>query len=246
MVATMIEQAMRIEIEERMGKSSKMEALGQLAAGVSHDFSNVLQGISLEGEKLLTVANDSAQVALGAREIMRHTDRGARLVRQLLAFGKPSKDTAVRADARATLVELTPILETLLRDPWFFELETPDAPIFTALDRTEFEQIVMNLVVNARDSMPAGGRIHVRLSAEAEGTSACLLSVSDHGTGINPATRDRIFEPFFTTKPPESGTGLGLSIVRRVVERVRGEIEIDSEIGKGSTFRIRIPCVSSS
>jgi signal transduction histidine kinase len=241
MISSMIEQAMRLDAEERASKNSKMECLGQLAAGVAHDFSNVLQGISLEAEKLTLVARDPEHVEVGVREIMRHMDRGARLVRQLLAFGKTAGtvNPTQGSDACQSLQELVPVLQSLLRDPWSIDVVLPETAMFITADRSEFEQIVMNLVVNARDAMPAGGSVLLELRGD-DG-AFCELVVRDQGVGISAQARERIFEPFFTTKPPESGTGLGLAIVRRVVDRVRGSIAVDSEPGKGATFTIRIP-----
>jgi two-component system, cell cycle sensor histidine kinase and response regulator CckA len=241
MISSMIEQAMRIDAEERASNNSKMEGLGQLAAGVAHDFSNVLQGISLEAEKLMLVAREPEQVEVGVQEIMRHMDRGSRLVRQLLAFGKTAglASPAQGADACQSLQELVPVLQSLLRYPWAIEVVLPEKATLVTADRSEFEQIVMNLVVNARDAMPAGGNVFLELR-EGDATF-CELVVRDQGVGISAQARERIFEPFFTTKPPESGTGLGLAIVRRVVDRVRGSILLDSEPGKGATFTVRLP-----
>ncbi len=243
MLGAMVEQAERIEAEERLSRTSRIEALGQLAAGVAHDFNNVLLGVSLEAEQLARGSEEPAAVRLSSAEIMRHADRGTRLVRQLLTFARSAPSQVVgspRCDAVWVLQDMQALLRTLLTGPWDVTVELPPGELSVALDRTELEQIVMNLVANARDAMPAGGNVTLSLALHPSGHDV-ELAVTDTGSGIAAAARSRIFDPFFTTKPPDSGSGLGLSIVFRIVERAQGSIAVQSTEGVGTTFRIRIP-----
>lgn len=243
MLGAMVEQAQRIEAEERLSRTSRIEALGQLAAGVAHDFNNVLLGVSLEAEQLTRGADDPDAVRLSSAEIVRHADRGTRLVRQLLNFARSAPSQVAgspRCDAVWVLQEMQSLLRTLLTGPWDVTVDVAPVELLVALDRTELEQIVMNLVANARDAMPAGGKVALTLAPHPSGRDV-ELTVADTGSGIAEAARARIFDPFFTTKPPDSGSGLGLSIVFRIVERAQGEIAVESTEGVGTTFHIRLP-----
>ena len=248
----------RRALEEQLRQSQKLEAIGRLAGGVAHDFNNILMSIMGAADLLLMqmAPNDSARDE--ATEIKLSVDRGAGLTRQLLAF---SRRQAVRP-RRFALGDIVRGMETMLRrliGPEIdFEIICAPEPLMVLADSGQTEQVVLNLVVNARDAMPQGGRVTVRVEevdvdeaaavALVEGKAGryARLSVSDTGTGIDEQTRAKLFEPFFTTKEQGKGTGLGLSIVYGIVKQSGGYITVASEPGKGATFLIYLPIVEAA
>jgi PAS domain S-box-containing protein len=243
----------RRALEERLRQSQKLEAIGRLAGGVAHDFNNILMSILGSADLLLMqqAPDDPARAETG--EIKRSVQRGAGLTRQLLAFSR-------RQAASQRLVALDDVIggmDTLLRrliGPEIeFEIVRQPAPTMVVADPAQIEQVVLNLVINARDAMPQGGRLTVKLDevrleddslfAQAEGGSGryARLSVSDTGIGIDEQTRAKLFEPFFTTKEHGKGTGLGLSIVYGIVKQSGGHITVASEPGRGATFSVYLP-----
>ena len=247
----------RRALEEQLRQSQKLEALGRLAGGVAHDFNNILMSIMGAADLLLMqlAPDDSARDE--AAEIKQSVDRGAGLTRQLLAF---SRRQAVRSRMFA-LGDIVRGMDTMLRrliGPEIdFEIICAPEPLMVVADSGQTEQVVLNLVVNARDAMPQGGRVTVRVEevdvddaaavALVEGKAGryARLSVSDTGTGIDEQTRAKLFEPFFTTKEQGKGTGLGLSIVYGIVKQSGGYITVASEPGKGATFLIYLPIVTA-
>jgi PAS domain S-box-containing protein len=245
----------RRALEEQLRQSQKLEAIGRLAGGVAHDFNNILMSIMGAADLLLMqlAPNDSARDE--ATEIKQSVDRGAGLTRQLLAF---SRRQAVRPRVFA-LGDIVRGMDTMLRrliGPEIdFEIICAAEPLMVVADSGQTEQVVLNLVVNARDAMPEGGRVTVRVEevdvdlddptalALVEGKAGryAQLSVSDTGTGIDEQTRAKLFEPFFTTKEQGKGTGLGLSIVYGIVKQSGGYITVVSEPGEGATFFIYLP-----
>jgi PAS domain S-box-containing protein len=225
-------------LEERLRHAAKLEVLGHLSAGIAHDFNNLLTVIrgSTDLLGLLTESHPSAPALVG--EIRTATERASRLIRQLLTFGRPGTATRQVLDLNRVVAELTEILRRTAGPTIRSEVETTAAPLWVEADRSELEQVVMNLVVNARDAMPAGGRLRVRLTRAGD---RAALEVSDTGSGIPDEVRARIFEPFFTTKGPDKGTGLGLATVHRVVHGSGGTIAVDSARGVGTTFRVELP-----
>ena len=263
LLATMFEQADRISAEEALRNASaqsadaqRMEALGRLAANVAHDFNALLQIISLQAERIKKAPPPSGgqtpgqptSVVDGAREIEAACDQGRRLAGQLLAFAKEGPFVRERVDLSSLITDMEPLLRSLLHSPWSLDIVLPEntkLPLYVTMERSQLEQVVMNLVSNARDAMPAGGHATITVSKE-EGTNSsggavCILEVGDRGLGMDAELQRRVFEPFFTTKPPGKGTGLGLSIVYGIVERCGGSIDIQSSRGQGSTFRLRLP-----
>jgi PAS domain S-box-containing protein len=246
----------RRALEEQLRQSQKLEAIGRLAAGVAHDFNNILMSVMGAADLLLMQlkADDAARDE--AVEIKRAVERGAGLTRQLLAFSR-------RQSTRPRLFALGDVvggMETMVRRLMGPEVElafvTAPDPVHVVADSGQIEQVVLNLVVNARDAMPEGGRITVRVDQIEldEGAAAALvdgtagryarLSVVDTGMGIDEQTRAKLFEPFFTTKPQGKGTGLGLSIVYGIVTQNGGYITVTSEPGRGATFVIHLPLAS--
>ena len=248
----------RRALEERVRQSQKLEAIGRLAGGVAHDFNNILMSIMGSADLMMMDFKPDDPAMGEATEIRESVRRGAALTRQLLAFSR-------RQATSPRLFELNDILggmDTMLRRLMGPEIELvvarSPAPAPVRADPAQIEQVVLNLVVNARDAMPEGGRLTVKVEeidvgensdaiADVEGRAGryARLSVSDTGTGIDEKTRARLFEPFFTTKEPEKGTGLGLSIVYGIVKQSGGHISVVSEPGHGATFLIYLPSAAA-
>jgi len=242
-------------LEEQLRQSQKLEAIGRLAGGVAHDFNNILMSIMGAADLLLMQLGRNDAAIDEANEIKESVNRGAGLTRQLLAFSR-------RQATRSQLFELGVVvrgMDTMLRRLMGPEIDllivSPNEPVHVVADSGQIQQVVLNLVVNARDAMPGGGRITVRVEeidldevaasalVEAQPGRYARLSVADTGTGIDEKTRARLFEPFFTTKEQGKGTGLGLSIVYGIVKQSGGYITVASELGRGSTFLIYLPLV---
>ena len=241
-------------LEEQFRQSQKMEAIGQLAGGVAHDFNNILTVIQghaslLTQQKLDETAEKSAQ------QIVQAASRAAGLTRQLLTFGRRQLIQPKRLDMNKIVGNLTNMLGRLLGEDIALQLNYCQSTPVVEADVGMMEQILLNLAVNARDAMPKGGQLAIRITgvdldekyaankpAARPGSFVCI-SVSDTGLGIAPENLPRIFEPFFTTKEVGKGTGLGLATVYGIVKQHQGWTEVESHIGKGTTFRIFIPRV---
>ena len=247
----------RRALEEQLRQSQKLEAIGRLAGGVAHDFNNILMSIMGAADLLLMQLAPGDAARDEAMEVKQSVDRGAGLTRQLLAFSR-RQATRSRRFALADVVRgMDTMLRRLIGPEIDFEIVVPARPLVVVADSGQIEQCVMNLVVNARDAMPDGGRVTVRLDEVElgeDGTPAfadsrpghyARLSVADTGTGMDEATRAKLFEPFFTTKEQGKGTGLGLSIVYGIVKQSGGYITVTSEPGRGSTFFIYLPIATA-
>jgi PAS domain S-box-containing protein len=236
-------------LEERLHHGQKMQAIGQLAGGVAHDFNNLLTAIIGYADWLeRDMAGDPR--ADQVHEIQRAAERAADLTRQLLAFSRRQVVQATSIDLSRLVQELLPMLRRLIGS----RIEIVDATSALASpvvgDRSQVEQVIVNLVLNARDAMPNGGRVSIRTTDMQFGDdmgrtglhgSHVLLEVADTGVGMDAETRRRAFEPFFTTKEVGSGTGLGLATVYGIVQQMGGLIEVDSELSRGTTFRLYLP-----
>ncbi len=230
-------------LEEQLRQAQKMEAVGLLAGGVAHDFNNVLQAM-LSHVQLLRNASTSTERALAvAQELEQQVLRGASLTRQLLLFSRRESAKPEPLDLNEVVHGAVRMLRRLVRENVAFEVELAPARLPVRADRGQLEQVLMNLVVNASDAMPEGGALTIRTGAE--GHERVWLAVEDTGHGIPEELVGRIFEPFFTTKKAERGTGLGLSVVHGIVSQHRGRIEVESASGRGSTFRVSLPCAAS-
>jgi PAS domain S-box-containing protein len=241
----------RRNLEDRLRQGQKMEAIGQLAGGVAHDFNNLLTAILGYADWLdRDLAGDPRRPQVS--EIQRAAERAADLTRQLLAFSRRQTLQLASVDLSRLVHEVAPMLRRLIGEP----IEVADAAVSSGQvhgDRSQLEQVVLNLAVNARDAMPDGGRLtirtdDVRVTAD-DGTvppgSYVRLEVQDTGTGMSAETRQRAFEPFFTTKEVGRGTGLGLSTVYGIVQQMNGLIEVESEIDRGTTFRLYFPTATA-
>jgi len=243
----------RRQLEEQLRQSQKLEAIGRLASGVAHDFNNILMSIMGSADLLLMGVGDDDPSRAEASEIKHSVQRGAGLTRQLLAFSRRQPSSPRLIALGDVIGGMDTMLLRLIGPEIEFELIRPATPVMVLADPAQLEQVVLNLVINARDAMPAGGRLTVRLDeleldqsrafAHVEGKAGAYarLSVADTGTGIDEAARARLFEPFFTTKEQGKGTGLGLSIVYGIVKQSGGYITVHSEAGRGATFLIHLP-----
>jgi PAS domain S-box-containing protein len=241
------------QLEEQYRQSQKMEAVGQLAAGVAHDFNNILTIILGFSELILNNMPASDPGHEQMEEIRRAGERAAALTRQLLAFGRKQILAPVVLDLNTLLTEIEKMLRRLIGAD--VELITTFQPDLgrVKVDPGQVEQIVVNLVINACDAMPTGGRLTVqtcntvlselqaRQHPELAPGPFTLLEVTDTGSGMDDATKARAFEPFFTTKEVGKGTGLGLATVFGIIKQSGGFIEVESELGSGSTFRAYLP-----
>ena len=240
-------------LAEQLVQAQKVEAIGQLAGGIAHDFNNLLTAITGYAELLLHRLGDNHRFAKELSEILRASERATRLTGKLLAFSRRQPLDPRTLDLNALLIELDHLLRRLIGERIQLELSLASGPVLVRAEPTQLEQVVMNLVVNARDAMPEGGLIRIatgRRRVEAGGRAALAglkageyveLSVSDTGTGMDAETRRRLFEPFFTTKPVGQGTGLGLAMAYGIVQQTGGTIQVESEPGRGSTFRVLLP-----
>jgi PAS domain S-box-containing protein len=246
------EQALR-SAEEQLRHSQKLEAVGRLAGGVAHSFNNLLAAIALHAELLLE-ARGSGEEQRHAMEIQKAGERAAALARQLLAFGRKQVLQPRALDVSREIAAMTPMLRRLIGE--HIELETRlDAECgWIHGDLGQLEQVILNLVVNARDAMPDGGRLRIETSrAEAQDLNGHFrplapgpyvrIEVSDSGTGMDEEVRSRLFEPFFTTKDRDKGSGLGLATVYGIVQQSGGDVVVESAPGQGSSFLLYLPAV---
>ena len=246
------------EREDQLRQAQKMEAIGRLAGGVAHDFNNLLTAIIGYTDVIVERLPQDDQTRSDVGEIRKAADRAAALTRQLLAFGRKQFLHPEVLDLNETATELMQMLPRVIGE----HIQTvarlaPNLPRVTA-DRSQMEQVLVNLVLNARDAMPAGGTITIETSnveltparVGAEGLTLqpgpyVLLSVADTGTGMDAKTRAQAFEPFFTTKPKGKGTGLGLATVYGIVDQSGGGISMQTALGHGTTVCIYLPAVAA-
>lgn len=231
------------ELHRELEQARRVEALGRMAGGIAHDFNNLLGVIRGYAELLLLYPPDSDGLANALEEIVRAADRGARLTSQLLAYGRRQVLRPQTVDLSATLASMEEMLRRLLGEGIVLGIRVP-ASIWVKVDPSRFEQVVMNLVANARDAMPGGGTLTIEVDPPAPGDDASesvALRFSDTGEGMTPEVLAHVFEPFFTTKKAEKGTGLGLATVYGVVIQSGGAIAVRSAPGRGTTFEITLP-----
>jgi two-component system cell cycle sensor histidine kinase/response regulator CckA len=252
-VVTFLDVSERRELEDRLRHAQKMEAIGQLAGGVAHDFNNILAVILMQAGFMQQNAQLESRMQDSVGEICSAAERAAHLTRQLLLFSR--KQTMEMRDYELNKIvrNLTKMLERILGEDIAIQFKWSSERLFIKADAGMVDQIIMNLVVNARDAMPKGGQLIIETSAkeidelmaaqmpEARIGSFVCLSVSDTGCGIAPENLLRIFEPFFTTKDVGKGTGLGLATVFGIVQEHGGWIHVESRLGLCTAFRIYLP-----
>lgn len=243
----------RLNLEAQLRQSQKMESIGQLAAGVAHDFNNMLTVI--QGHSGMVMANTDLAPALldSAQAIYFAAERAATLTRQLLLFSRKNVMQPKALDLRNVVGDLSKMLKRLLGETVALQFNPPAELPLVAADAGMLEQVIVNLAVNARDAMPKGGTLTIRttpvtlneafvqMHPQARPGAFVCLEVNDTGCGMDMATMARIFEPFFTTKEVGKGTGLGLATVYGIVKQHEGWVEVSSEVGKGTTFIVYLP-----
>jgi two-component system, cell cycle sensor histidine kinase and response regulator CckA len=247
----------RNRLEAQLAQARKMEAIGILAGGVAHDFNNLLSIIVTYTSFALDALKPGDVLRADIQQVAKAGERAVGLTRQLLAFSRQQILQPRTIDLNATIVGIEPMLRRLLPESIEISLVTEAALGNVSADPGQLEQVIMNLVVNARDAMPGGGELTIEtanvaklapLSEQAGQKPGAYvkLVISDTGSGIDAAAREHIFEPFFTTKEVGKGTGLGLSTVLGIVEQSGGYLEVRSELGKGTSFDIFLPRVDNS
>jgi signal transduction histidine kinase/ActR/RegA family two-component response regulator len=247
----------RVQLEEQLRHSQKMESVGRLAGGIAHDFNNLLTAILGYTDVVVHGMDPKDPRRADAEQIERAAMRAADLTRQMLSFSRREAQQASVLDLNRLLGKVEPMLRRVIGEDVKLTIVSKAPRPFVRADAGQMEQVILNLAVNARDAMPQGGRLLVE-TAEAmvdEDTAAenhearlgshVMLSVTDTGVGMPPSVRTRLFEPYFTTKPAGKGTGLGLSTVYGIVRQSDGHITVTSEVGSGTTFRVMLPMASS-
>jgi PAS domain S-box-containing protein len=242
------------QLEEQLRQSQKLEAIGQLAGGVAHDFNNLLTVINGHASLLAASGCLNDVAAKSAQQISQAAERAAALTRQLLAFGRRQLMQPRPLDLNEVVAHMTKMLGRILGEDIALQVNYSPQAARVEADAGMMEQVLLNLAVNSRDAMPKGGLLTIKISTQEldarrlvrhpEGQVGKFVcwSVIDTGCGIPPENLRRIFEPFFTTKEIGKGTGLGLATVYGIVQQHRGWIEVDSEPGRGTTFRVFLPC----
>ena len=241
-------------LEAQLLQAQRMEAVGALAGGIAHDFNNLLTVITNYGSMLVADLPPDSTARSDAGEIIEAASRAAGLTRQLLAFSRRQVLQPQVLDVSLLAANIEKMLRRLLNEDIELETRLPETPHLVFADPGQIEQVLMNLVVNARDAMPDGGRLTIETrivhaaSGKGEGMppgDSVALIVADTGKGMSAATLERIFDPFFTTKPVGKGTGLGLSTAYGIVKQSGGCIQVESEVGRGSIFTVYLPAVSA-
>jgi PAS domain S-box-containing protein len=243
----------RRALEEQLREAQKMEAVGRLARGVAHDFNNVLAAILGCSDLLAMRLEEGDPSRDDAEEIRKAAERGAALTRQLLAFSLSQALEARLIDLNEAIARMESMLQRLAGDCVKVDVRVAETPVRVRIEPGQLEQVLLNLVVNGRDAMPAGGTVTIAVgSITIDGADArrypalpdgefARISVADTGIGIDPATQPHIFEPFFTTKGPSKGTGLGLSIVYGIAKDAGGTVAFFTAPERGTTFEVLLP-----
>jgi two-component system cell cycle sensor histidine kinase/response regulator CckA len=256
-LVTVIDISDRVKLEDQLRQAQKMEAVGRLAGGIAHDFNNLLTAIRGNAELMSHRVKKDPAMAAEVDEILHAADRAASLTRQLLAFSRKQVLQPVSLDINEIVSSVTRMARRLIGTDVQLQLDLAPVVSQVLADPAQIEQVLLNLIVNARDAMPSGGMItvqtaNVRLEADSPEMSQAalapgpfvLLAVSDNGIGMDQATQARIFEPFFTTKETGRGTGLGLATVYGIIRQTGGAISVVSERGRGASFRVYLPAVT--
>jgi signal transduction histidine kinase len=241
------------QLEAQLRQSQKMEAIGQLAGGVAHDFNNILASLIMQADLLEMAEFLPAEVTTGLQQIRADAMRAAQLTRQLLLFSRRQVMQSCRLDLNEVVTNLAKMLQRIIGEDVRLQLNLHPVPLMTCADAGMVEQVLLNLAVNARDAMPKGGRLTivtntvelddeaVKQNSERRAGNFVSLAVTDTGQGMDEGTLKRIFEPFFTTKEVGKGTGLGLPTAHGIIKQHQGWIEVQSQPARGSTFAVYLP-----
>ena len=246
----------RKRLEEQFRQVQKMEAVGRLAGGVAHDFNNLLTVITGYCQMLLDQLGPSHPMSEDMQQVLKAADRATTLTRQLLAFSRRQMVQPKILEPVALINDMLSMLKRLLTENTHLEVHSSCDNARVRVDPGNLEQVIVNLVVNARDAMPRGGTVRIETRCVSIGPESAhlyitlaegqyvLIEVIDNGTGMTDEVLRHLFEPFYTTKEKGRGTGLGLSTSYGIVKQNRGEILVESKLGKGSNFSIYLPLVS--
>ena len=236
-------------LEGELRQAQKMEAVGRLATGIAHDFNNLITVLLGYSDELIEEAQPGTTIHAAAKEVRRAADRASGLTQQLLAFSRRQASVAHTVDLNEVIDNMQDLIRRLIGPEIRLELLLHPELGSISADQQQIGQVLMNLIVNARDAMPSGGKLTITTANVDLGHEYVdvipgphvALFVSDSGVGMTPEVRDRLFEPFFTTKASGQGTGIGLSMVQAIVRQTHGHISVDSEPGMGTTFRVYFP-----
>jgi PAS domain S-box-containing protein len=233
----------RLQLQHQLEQFHRIESLGRVAATIAHEFNNVLMGMLPVAEKMAQSSVSEAAMTRMSAMILHSVSRGRRLTEQILSFSKPCAPGLIPIALDQWLHDFTPELRALAGKGIEVKVQAlpssaPASSLIVSIDPPQMQQVLANLVVNARQAMPAGGTITIDALAEGDVVS---LTVTDEGTGIPPEIQEQIFEPLFTTK--RCGTGLGLAVAHQIVARHQGSIHVTSKVGEGTTFEIVLPVV---
>ena len=245
-------------LEDQLRQSQKMEAIGTLAGGIAHDFNNILTAIIGYGNliKMKMTPDDRHRPSID--QILASADRAAHLTQGLLAFSRKQVIKPQPVDLNDVVRKVEKFLQRIIGEDISLSTQLSEKSLIAMADSTQIEQVLMNFATNARDAMPGGGALtistqemdigddFVAMHGFGEPGKYALIAVSDTGQGMDEQTRNKIFEPFFTTKEPGKGTGLGLAIVYGIIKQHNGNINVYSEQGRGSTFKIYLPLIVTS
>jgi two-component system cell cycle sensor histidine kinase/response regulator CckA len=245
----------RLQTEQQLRDAHKMEAIGRLVGGVAHDFNNLLTGMVLCSELILAGLEENSRLRRFAEEIRNAGEQGAGLIQQLMAVARQRVVEPRLLCLNEVVSEVRILLTRLIGENIELVVELSEDLGLVKMDPAQVQQIILNLVLNARDAMPDGGRVTLG-TRNCDGPSPAgpgsdkqfcdswvALAVSDTGCGMDAETRSRLFEPFFTTKKPGQGNGLGLATVHRIVSHECGTIEVESEKGRGTRVVVHLPRV---
>ena len=246
-----------VQLQAQFRQSQKMEAFGQLAGGVAHDFNNILGSMMLQAEVTAMADGVTEEIRNGLQQIRTDAARAANLTRQLLLFSHKQVLQSRDLDLNESVANLTKMLQRIIGENVRLQVNLHPRSLFTRADPGMLDQLMMNLVINSRDAIRSGGHILVQTGTAAFTAEQAAviqdamagryvsLQVTDDGCGIAPDIMARIFEPFFTTKAPGKGSGLGLATVFGIVKQHGGFVQVESEFGKGATFRIHLPATEA-
>lgn len=232
-----------------VSQSQHWQLIGRLVGGVAHDFNNLLTGILLYCDLMLSRVAPANPLAKKIEEIRSAAEQGAGLIRQLMTVGREEKDAPQLVAFNDALREISPLLQHLVGESVQIDMKVGEGDGMVAISLAQAQQIVLNLVLNARDATPGGGQVLLTTSSrEFSGTGPAThifeLVVKDFGTGMDVQTAARIFDPFFTTKGPGQGTGMGLTTVRKIVEDAGGIVSVETSSGQGTQVTVRLPEIS--
>jgi PAS domain S-box-containing protein len=257
-MAIKLDVTREMELENRYRQSQRLEAIGQLAGGVAHDFNNILTSMLMQIELARMEDGLPAEVEANLKQINEDANRAASLTRQLLLFSRRQIMQSRDLDLNEVITNLAMMLRRIIGEDVHLQLNLHPTPLLSHADPGMIDQVAMNLAVNARDAMPQGGRLVIatseitvdadlaRQQPDASPGRYVCLSVADAGCGIPPEILPRIFEPFFTTKEVGKGTGLGLATVFGIVKQHRGWLTVNSKVGEGTTFKVFLPALDAA